>query len=67
MFNQPINAFLNAENLERGLANAVGSLVGNFAGVSIATDTAMNLIKNQRSDGTGALGPKKGSGSPLIA
>ena len=58
VFNQPINAFLNAENLERGLANAVGSLVGNFAGVSIATDTAMNLIKNQRSDGSQITNPK---------
>jgi hypothetical protein len=58
VFNQPINAFLNAENLERGLANAVGSLVGNFVGVSIATDAAMNLIKNQRSDGSQITNPK---------
>jgi len=58
VFNQPINAFLNAENLERGLANAVGSLVGNFVGVSIATDMAVNLIKNQRSDGSQITNPK---------
>jgi hypothetical protein len=58
VFNQPINAFLNAENLERGLANAVGSLVGNFIGVSIATDMAANLIKNQRSDGSQITNPK---------
>jgi len=58
VFNQPINAFLSAENLERGLANAVGSLVGNFVGVSIATDMAVNLIKNQRSDGSQITNPK---------
>jgi len=58
VFNQPINAFLNAENLERGLANAVGSLVGNFIGVSIATDMAASLIKNQRSDGSQITNPK---------
>ena len=58
VFNQPINAFLNAENLERGLANAAGSLVGNFVGVSIATDMAVNLIKNQRSDGSQITNPK---------
>jgi len=40
------------------LANAVGSLVGNFVGVSIATDMAVNLIKNQRSDGSQITNPK---------
>ena len=58
VFNQPINAFMNAENLERGLASAVSSIVGNFLGISIATESAIGLIKNQRSDGTQITNPK---------
>lgn len=58
VFRQPINAFMSEEGLVNRLGAAVAGFVGNFMGVSIATDLAFGLIKNQKSDGSPITNPK---------
>jgi len=62
VFRQPINAFLSADSLDKALGNAIAAFVGNFAGVSIATELGFGLIKNQKADGSPITNPKASIG-----
>jgi len=62
VFRQPINAFMSADSLDKALGNAIAAFVGNFAGVSIATELGFGLIKNQKADGSPITNPKASIG-----
>ena len=66
VFRQPINAFMSADSLDKALGNAIAAFVGNFAGVSIATELGFGLIKNQKADGSPITNPKASLGKQSI-
>lgn len=55
---QPINAFMSEDALDKKLISAIGTFFGDFLGVSIATEVAAGIIKNERADGTQIVNPK---------
>jgi hypothetical protein len=55
---QPYNAFTSEDSLDNKLIAAIGTFFGDFLGLSIATETAAGLIKNERADGTEIVNPK---------
>jgi hypothetical protein len=58
IFRQPINAFMSEESLDKALIGAIATFFGDFLGLSIATETAAGIIKNERADGTQIVNPK---------
>jgi len=62
---QPINAFMSEETLDKKLISAIGTFFGDFLGVSIATEVAAGIIKNERADGTQIVNPKASPAAKL--
>jgi hypothetical protein len=62
---QPINAFMSEDALDKKLISAIGTFFGDFLGVSIATEVAAGIIKNERADGTQIVNPKASPAAKL--
>jgi hypothetical protein len=62
---QPINAFMSEDALDKKLISAIGTFFGDFLGVSIATEVAAGILKNERADGTQIVNPKASPAAKL--
>jgi hypothetical protein len=58
VYRQPINAFNSADRLDVGLFNATANLIGNFFGVSVPVDIAINMASNKRTNGQSITNPQ---------
>jgi hypothetical protein len=58
IYRQPINAFMSEKQLDAGLAKAVANLIGNFFGISVPVDVAINMISNKRTTGQAITNPQ---------
>jgi len=65
VYRQPINAFNSEKRLDVGLAKAAANLIGNFFGVSVPVDVAINVISNKRTTGQAIANPQASTAKKL--
>jgi hypothetical protein len=58
VYRQPINAFKSEKALDAGLFRATANLVGNFFGLSVPVDVAINMASNKRTTGQAITNPQ---------
>jgi hypothetical protein len=58
VYRQPINAFRSEDRLDAGLFMATANLVGNFFGLSVPVDVAINMASNKRTTGQAITNPQ---------
>jgi len=58
VYRQPINAFKSEKALDAGLFTATANLVGNFFGLSVPVDVAINMASNKRTTGQAITNPQ---------